>query len=520
MKKHPSEKRIQKWIELLARKGKLHQAIAETHEMKSLFSADYEKKHAPEFSVDYLIRKKTVKAAQCVLAALENVIVVSATKNISKTPGERLLPDLVLLNKAENAIVLVEIKRSEKTERETVTELLGYEQEIRNQLPFIADASLYLLVVSVDFSGLLDHALSNLIVWGKREILALRVNYSGSKWKLVVHFPSAWEDLRYDGLPSDVITTADIHIDHKRGTDKISSPEQLVQLLKKEKKHILDAVQALVRDLESARSSGFVIAWQDMVDKKSDWGLTIGIVDPFRLLGQANQSRTGKSQTPINKTIDLLPEGSRTSLDAIRALTKRALTALQSHGDIRFSKVLSWDDRRKRLMGRALPIEVDFWGTLAEHVREYTTNPMIRERVIPEMDAYGLSWRSPTIGISLLHQITRNSVFVRGNIGASGLFQLGELLGYSLLICRNFGILSPKEKLIATASLRWLGFECVAAFREIIFRYTTASDIEQEPPRLQIPMDVDPVSSEKSLNDFVRWILEHFIGEKQPVHGR
>lgn len=35
-------------------------------------------------------------------------------------------------------LVVFEVKRASETERQTVTELVGYKQELRNMLPFLA----------------------------------------------------------------------------------------------------------------------------------------------------------------------------------------------------------------------------------------------------------------------------------------------------------------------------------------------------------------------------------------------
>lgn len=104
-------------------------------------------------------------------------------------------------------MVLFEIKRSRVAARETATELLAYEHEIRNQLPFIGRSEVNLVVVSSDFSPLLDHAVTSLVAWHHLQVLCLRVDDNGG---YVVHLPTAWTTFGQWRIDSRAVEVMDL----------------------------------------------------------------------------------------------------------------------------------------------------------------------------------------------------------------------------------------------------------------------------------------------------------------------
>jgi hypothetical protein len=66
-----------------------------------------------------------------------------------------LFPDLVLVSDEDNKIIIVEIKRSNQTAREALTELLAYDHEVKNLLPFLSNFEVLFCIISTDYSTLL-----------------------------------------------------------------------------------------------------------------------------------------------------------------------------------------------------------------------------------------------------------------------------------------------------------------------------------------------------------------------------
>ena len=84
-------------------------------------------------------------------------------------------------------------KKDRATARETATELLAYEHEILNHIPFASANDILMVVVSREFSPLLDHAIAGLVTWGRKRILCLRVSDLTNGRRLAIHLPKAWE---------------------------------------------------------------------------------------------------------------------------------------------------------------------------------------------------------------------------------------------------------------------------------------------------------------------------------------
>ena len=103
--------------------------------------------------------------------------IILADKNVSSESKEILRPDIVLFNPDGNyTFVVVELKRNDQTERQAITELLAYQQEIKNACPFISDKDINFVLISKDWSPLLRHSVENINSWTSKSILPLKLN--------------------------------------------------------------------------------------------------------------------------------------------------------------------------------------------------------------------------------------------------------------------------------------------------------------------------------------------------------
>lgn len=112
----------------------------------------------PIFAIDRVARAAMLAAARDVLEDIDDLIVLTSDNNISMSRGETLRPDFICISASTNSIYLIELKKSTQTAREAITELLGYEHEIRNYLPFLANHDLNFILISSEWSTLLDVA--------------------------------------------------------------------------------------------------------------------------------------------------------------------------------------------------------------------------------------------------------------------------------------------------------------------------------------------------------------------------
>jgi len=163
----------------------------------------------PDFPIDYLTRLRILQAARSVLDELYDLTPVSSSaKSISRTKHEALYADLIYSQREGSRFIVIEIKKEHATARETITELLAYEHEILNHIPFASSHDILMIVVSPEFSPLLDHAVTGLVTWSRRRVLCLRVDNWENTPTLQIHLPSSWAAIGQTTLPSTGIQTA------------------------------------------------------------------------------------------------------------------------------------------------------------------------------------------------------------------------------------------------------------------------------------------------------------------------
>jgi len=185
------ESEIQSILENLIQEENFLNCIKNIDSIEKLYESLHEEDKLPSFSIDYLSRKKMIVAAKNIVSLLGSAqIITTASKNISLERKEKLFPDLVLFHEEKCKLIILEIKRSVKTARETLTEMLAYDHEIRNLLPFLSNFEIVFCIVSTDYSTLLNHSVAGLITWESKQILCLHARNSEKKeLELEIHLP-------------------------------------------------------------------------------------------------------------------------------------------------------------------------------------------------------------------------------------------------------------------------------------------------------------------------------------------
>ena len=170
-----SEEILQKKLVELIEKEQFYEAIENKQNLDELIKNSKRKNLIPTFPLDLLLERRYLEAAMKVVEALVSYELVSGKiiKNISLDKKERLYPDCILYNKESEQIILIENKTSGQTEREAITELTGYSQEIFNHLPFLSNEELNYIVISTDFNTLLNHSVSSMIL-NNQNVLCLK----------------------------------------------------------------------------------------------------------------------------------------------------------------------------------------------------------------------------------------------------------------------------------------------------------------------------------------------------------
>lgn len=238
-----------------------------------------------DFDLDKILKINNLKKYSDILEELIDLEIILADKNISFEKQEILRPDIVLFNPDGNyTFVVVEIKKDKQTEREALTELLAYQQEIKNACPFISDKDINFVLISKDWSPLLRHSVENINSWTTKSILPLmlNINYNDDiEFELLE--TNAWSNTNIGKLPRNALSCFTICLYEKNygSSDKIDDSL---------KEKALFAVNMISEILDKNDYHGFVFLWDSPNDGRCmcKWQITVVIFSGIDLLNYLN----------------------------------------------------------------------------------------------------------------------------------------------------------------------------------------------------------------------------------------
>ena len=224
------ESEIQMYIEQLIKDNLFLDSIQDRDLVDQRYDSFFDEDFVPSFSIDYFSTKKIISSAKTVLDnAYSLEIITTAAQNISLNRQERLFPDLILCNEENGKIIILEIKKSKATARETLTEMLAYEYEIKNLLPFLSNFEVLYCILSTEYSTLLDHSVSSLITWESKQILCLKIEVNNEqKMQMKVYLPSAWTSLGIPYFPYNSFPIFQIILYEKEHNETFYDAESVV----------------------------------------------------------------------------------------------------------------------------------------------------------------------------------------------------------------------------------------------------------------------------------------------------
>lgn len=519
------ESELQAHIEHLVDDDSLLDAISAKERADSSMYSHENEAFLPTFPIDFLMRRNALFAAQHVLDRLHVLQPVStSTSSISLDRSERLFPDLLLCNPERSVLILMELKRSGQTARETITELLAYEHEVRNHLPFLSNLDICHVIVSTEYTPLLDHSIAGLVTWESKQILCLEVSETAGDFALQVHIPSSWTSIGQRPLPADSISTAVLCLyeeDENQGND-----ERNLLLTAN------TAVDLIAREADRANSHGFIMLWEDSWYggmSQTRFNLTIGVVNPYSFVPAAVEAGfLSPSQSPLTdfvmtdeRYLELCPD------DSVHGrVCEKAIQILKEHCNPMWERFCSWDRDRSPirtedavmlgLNHRAIPLRFEFWGALGDFARQYVTMPAIRKTLDPAIRKYSLDWRHPSVAIELLDRLTGMDLVRGGRFDCKTMFEIGLATGAFLSIAGTAADTENDDLKNLPASFAWYGATFGCAAKEIALRWMSTPDMPTKPPTVRFACEkgsptVDDVQS------LIKWICNHFC-EDSGVH--
>lgn len=494
------------------------ESIGNIQSLDDALKIDNDPNTIPDFSIDHLLKRKYSKSAKRVLETLTCYELISGDKikNISLDKKEGLFPDCLLFNYETNEVVVIENKISKQTERQAVTELLGYSQEIRNSLPFISDFDISYIIISTEFNTLLDHSISSQILSTESKILCLKATENNQQIDFNVHSPKSWTNIGQNGLPASSFMSYTLCL--KKKSDIDVSFTNIVQL----------ATDLISFDANQNKCSGFCITWKNGINEYSDFdfGISIYTINSFVFLPNAidlgfDINENSELSSFILKKVK--EAGVEQTPNSIFRITDRAKQLLEKYFIAEWDRNTSWEqdlnDEYYKL--QRFPVFVESFGIIGDFIRYFYYHPAVANYFFQGKELLNSSPNTPQIALQIINIITGNYLFKKGHFSAKDVFLFGRqlyLYGYS---CQT-ALDTPEENIIRNEALRfWSNLSIIKSLKEINLRVIDAVNINTDNiPSIKIfyvKESVKPKYRQK-LEEFVEWFANIFL-EPKSIHS-
>lgn len=499
-----TERELQAKILKLIRSEELSGAIVHSDDIEHLSAARDENCFA-SFSIDHMVRESCARAAAHALQGLSMLEVLTEDLNVSATSGEILRPDIVCYNAEQHTLVIFELKKSNQTGRQALTELLAYEQELKNTLPFLSNYDTIFVLISTEWSTLMDHSAASAVAWSGKNLLCLEANLENGKLSLNPRLPKAWRITGSSHFPAESLPTVTICLyDYNPPADGLEHEPQFDIRL-------LTAVDLIAREGDRIGGHGFLLVWRDHSDVSlTTYNITVCGVSPFAFykamrLRNNIQSRDGHLIDALDTVItEFDPNGQSASL--YKAM-EAGMPLLNECSRPHYEGLHYWETDEEMLRGRAIPLRCDFWGLPGIFARDFIADPAVRKHRKGWLKSS--DWRDPRIGIAILRSLLEPDAFHDGHVRCSDCFKLGLALGRDLAL-RAVRAKNESRDSRVDCLLTWGFYELSALMEEVRLLANAATNVK--PPDAPFRIVGDASSDDATFSEpLVQWISTEFL---------
>lgn len=526
--KLPPESEVVTWLQRLIENDQLLESIQGQEIITSITDAIGQDFFIPSFGIDYISRRASAEAAGHVLGRLGLLEIISINTSISLTTGEVLRPDILCFNPESKTLVVFEVKRASETERQTVTELAGYEQELRNLLPFLGNFDICFVVVAADWTTLLTHAVGSMNAWSGKQCLALKLVSNESSFALQAHLPEAWHLTGSVRLPPEALPSIDLYLVEKsadgidyyedEGTgdgagggraEEAGTDERLPPRL------VITAMDIIARAGDRAGSHGFMMLWRDVNGYgRGRWCITLCAIDPYSMYVWCKEHGLPQRDSEASLFLDSCKADiAGQTPTTIYDLANAAFPILEELFEPEFDGDFCWQMKARQIRLRGVPTRFDFWGSLGQHAREFVCNPAVRNRYMPYMSRNQLDWTEPAVAMPLVENLSAGMPFPGGTIKCSDAFLAGRVLGDLALAAFD----AAPDKVHAARFepvVEWAQLEALRYAIEMKQMYDVTEEIATPIPMLSN----DPSKRLQATEDLANWVRTDLISDRHPFH--
>lgn len=492
-----SERAIQQEVERLIENNTFADHINQSHikDIKKLTEID--ELILPTFSIDEYIRYKCIISAHDTLVSLTDLTLLTNDINISTTTSETLRPDIVGFNHHDKTITIFELKKSKQTERQALTELLAYEHEIKNTLPFLSNYEVTFVLISTEWSTLLQHAAGSAIAWSNKKLLCLELKITNETYNFDIIRPEAWQLTGTAFFPVDGLTS--VTVAFNKCIDNISDEQITARLML--------ALTILTREADRAGLHGFAVLWKDEDGHNNPpYSITFCSTSPlaffkYMLENKLITKTDGHLAEKISEVID--SSGTESGIESlIKVITKSFNPIISTFCTPSFEEYATWESTKQLIRYRASPQATEFWGLIGDYARNYISHPAVLNGRSTLFKPGSSDWRDPYTGIWLIQNLFQRQFLKEGFIQLSDAFRFGLSVGqdaYLRYVAKN----SSKRPKNLDAAMFWNFTILESHLDELIMFADSAADIER--PEINIT-----VSSSADINTDLQPIIDWF----------
>lgn len=456
-----TEAEIQRWVEAQVNKQTFYDNIQNIEKIDLTIDGWESECLEESFSVDYMLKKSCYYAAKDVLNFLSELELVSCDKSISQTKGEILRPDLVCFNWEHNVVVLFELKENIQAARQAITELSAYEQEIENYLPFSSNCDIVHVIVSPEWSTLLDHSIAFLNMWGGKKVLGLNLDVSNDNWSLSPYFPNSWTFIRANGLPPKSIYTMNMVLYSKNGDKLDDEPPYELNL----------ARELISREAEKHKASGLSLAWKNCFpNSPGKWVITVGVIHPIGFYKHLAEYGDINRESDFSGFLSSnLSNHEINPPEVLFRIADKARNILENNFRVDYEGTVNWEEQRSNISEIGFPIFGDFFGKLFDFaINRFKPTESLHD------------WNDPRFIIPLIDELTHYRCFNEGDFNVSEIFRIGCIFSQVINYFNN-AINQSKEEDCSyyNAKLKWCSIECVNLMDRILEHFSDNKNIKE-----------------------------------------
>lgn len=503
-----SEAELQKLLVDAVKNGELRDLVTDSARLVELAADDdSDAAFMPILSIDHITRRACIRHGALALRSLDFLELLTADKNVSISKGEALRPDIVCYNPGRESLALFELKKEGQTARQALTELLAYEQEIKNQLPFLGSCDVTFVLVSPEWTTLMDHAAASAATWSGKRILCLEAGVEGGKLSLRTRIPSAWKITGSALFPQDSISAVTLSLndifDDGKNVDH----------------RLITAMQVMAREGDRSGSNGFAILWRDhWGHSQAKFAITLCGISPFAFYKACRQSGfiadgDGSLAAQLDDVIRRFDPGGHG--DGLMLIAKSANAVLEEISDPTLEGFMTWHVWLESARARAEPIMCEAWGILGDHARRMVLNPTVRKYGRPRRQGMG-DWTDPAIAIPMINELFGKQTLSSGDVDCSSSFRLGCLIGTDWILRNLINDNDLPSKSAARQMFRWNSIELFAVLDEVQLLVASAQNVDAPKVPLRVTAKPEPFD-EVDFENFINWLREQFL-QSDPVH--